>query len=874
MSKTLSGFCPKCNTPLTYEMGDVTVECPGCDLSFEVAALNKSSNAISSSVSSALSMITGFDNPESGVVFIENFFDTYNWKDYQETEEILIKDVSEVIQRNKIRNGASGQAWYIDYKGLAVPVAKKLEGLNNIAAKIAEKYDPEDMSESFANFDIYRKVSKALVANREEILKQLECAVKYAEKFKLDADKLAEIKKDLKDLTAALNALVAIETIQEVPGYDKAQEKVDKELEKVFAAKGIDAKAVYADALSIYNSSALEKGRALELFESIRGYGESVRYIEKINVYFDFNSEMFHFFGKYYIYKKESFQMPALNVANLGKKKEKAKDPAQGEEQQSVTAYTLYEIVNGVPSKDALVKGIEQFVTCYGSKYYYFKKNQGLYCFDLLTHTDTCVDAGKTADYMGNGAFQVRLVLNGTAIAIKKKLAPIEKKGCLGFGKKKKVEEILINNFSLILVDVKSATTRVVVKEMVDICDPYDKEIFYIFAERPIKGKDKKGNNIYDEKVAPISKLMVCDLASGENKSILSDSCEIHTVSNKKVVYSLWKPNALNRDLRVYDIVNGTDTLIEDNIYKYFAVIDGNIYYTIGNSSYRPLVRNSFDGNDRKEIMQNVENIIGIRAGWLYVSKGRRYNKTLIKVSADGESRVIICSQLKKIINFSSSYVHYVDINNQLRVVRTDGKEDRIIGENITWAIIDDNYLYYVRREKVELASDTLLGEDKYAFSLYKMDKDGSNVKKLVFNVADVKGFDDKRLFYVTKGNVRFKVTVPVDKKHTETHYEEHFVTRYFEFDKATEKSTVVMTLGLPARGTSFKSGCLKKEVKADVVFEEAPVVLSFKYKGLAAIGAVEAEAEEKKQEKKAESNAAPAKKEGLLGKIKGIFKK
>ena len=82
------------------------------------------------------------------------------------------------------------------------------------------------------------------------------------------------------------------------------------------------------------------------------------------------------------------------------------------------------------------------------------------------------------------------------------------------------------------------------------------------------------------------------------------------------------------------------------------------------------------------------------------------------------------------------------------------------------------------------------------------------------------------------------------------------------------------MTLGLPARGTSFKSGCLKKEVKADVVFEEAPVVLSFKYKGLAAIGAVESEAEEKKQEKKAESIAAPAKKQGLLEKVKGIFKK
>ena len=57
-----------------------------------------------------------------------------------------------------------------------------------------------------------------------------------------------------------------------------------------------------------------------------------------------------------------------------------------------------------------------------------------------------------------------------------------------------------------------------------------------------------------------------------------------------------------------------------------------------------------------------------------------------------------------------------------------------------------------------------------------------------------------------------------------EIHYEKHFVTRYFAFDKVTEKSEIVLTLGLPKGNTSYKVGCFGKQVTAEVIYEEAPI--------------------------------------------------
>ena len=109
-------------------------------------------------------------------------------------------------------------------------------------------------------------------------------------------------------------------------------------------------------------------------------------------------------------------------------------------------------------------------------------------------------------------------------------------------------------------------------------------------------------------------------LDKARTAQVLDEDCDICDVKGDLVFYTLWKNNDLNEDLHIYNMENGVDTLIENNIYEFFSVIDDKVYYTIGNSEFRPLVRANFDGSEREQVMLNVKKIERIRGGWFYIT--------------------------------------------------------------------------------------------------------------------------------------------------------------------------------------------------------------------------------------------------------------
>ena len=492
MSEKLTGKCPNCGSLLIYTANATTVTCNACDVTSSISDLKSGSRSTrpasaEAKISSVPAAIIGFDNPESGIVFLENFFDTYNWEEYYDTDVIEIPDIAEIVNTNKAKNGAAAQSWYLDFKSLAYPIAKKLEGLKIVANKIAAGYNSNDSSDALANFDNYRKIVAALVNGKDAILKRLESAIKFAERFALESARLAEIKKDIKDIQVALNMLVVPESIYDIPEFVQAQAKSNEEIAKTLAADGVNAEALYKDAVTLFNAGGAGKLSALADLEKIRGYKDSVKYINKINNYFDFELKMFYFNDRYYIYKFEEFTIAPLDLKNITKGKKAEGNTA--EEQESVRALALYEVVDGIPADVPVLKGIEKFITCYGNKYYYFRQNQGIYAFDLISHEDVLVDGGVTADYVdANGDYQLDFALDGSILFVKKKLHPVEKKGCI---LKKKEEEKLLNNYNIIAIDLYSSKTSVKVPELVDIALAFDKEIFYIYAEK-IEQTNKK----------------------------------------------------------------------------------------------------------------------------------------------------------------------------------------------------------------------------------------------------------------------------------------------------------------------------------------------------------------------------------------------
>ena len=279
MSELLTGSCPNCGCKLSYSQSDSTVTCVACDsvLTLSEIAGNSGANA---AAPAAHSLFMGFDNPESGVVFLENFFESYDWDAYQLLPEIAIPELAQVIGNNKIKNGAIPETWYLDFMSLYVPATKKLEGLCGFESKIINDFNPIDPTEIFAAFDNYRIVAEALLAEKESLLKSLNSAIDYAERFSLSKDRITEMKQCLQDLnqryaainteTVAVNGqpkTVVVTKIENMRAYNTAKEKYATRAAADFAARDIDAKNVYAQAVKAYQDGKIAE--ALPLFETV-----------------------------------------------------------------------------------------------------------------------------------------------------------------------------------------------------------------------------------------------------------------------------------------------------------------------------------------------------------------------------------------------------------------------------------------------------------------------------------------------------------------------------------------------------------------------------------------------------------------------------
>ena len=852
MSEQLTGFCPNCGNKLVYGKNESTVMCYACD---SVISVDEFSSKSASSVAgegfgaSAMmpAMMMGFDNPESGVVFVENFFENYDWVAYAIDADIVIPEIAEVVKNNKMKNGACAVSWYLDYKALAYPVRKKIEGLAQHQKEMGELYNPVDPTAALDLFDSYRNICVALKKAEKDIFKQLETAIKYAEKFALEADKLSEIKNDLASLKALFEKeVVWVKEINEIPAYVEASKAASREIAAKLAEKGINAEEVYASAVAQYNDGTPNKSVALAKFESIRGYEDSVTYIKKINQYFNFNDEVYRAFGKHFIYKEEDYT-PTFDLKNLTKNKgcsvfkkkdKKAEAAAPAEDApQAVKALALYEVVDGKPAKEAAIKGITKILTCYGGRLYYIKSNAGIHCFDIYSKAETCICKGKDEDFKNDkGNLECKLMSDGSSFYMVKlfkeeKVAEIAKKGCSAFKKKDKkgaknaapVEDHKLNPYCVVLVDMKNNTCKSVIKELVEFERNYGDKIFYYYAYKPEVPAKSGCLSKFKKVEEPETKkrLMVCDIITGTNKEI-SEDCQLYAVSGDYIIYSFWKPNQYNKDLHAFNLETDKDVILEKNVYNYFSVIEGKVYYTVGNAAYSPLVRIDLDGNNRIEIMPNVENVIGERGGWLYVLKGRGSNSILAKISNDGKEFVVICTQVSKYVRMDGNYLYYVDIYNNLRVVRIDGKYNRKLAENVHKIFPCEEGLYYTRNETV--------ASGETALSLYLMDRKGRNIKKMVFNVDYVQNDPNTNTLYHSKTeNVRFKVYLP--KQEDKATYEFHKITKYSVLDKATGESKLFLTLGWPEGDK--ETGCLKKK-KVNYIYEEAPIRPTYERESIA----------------------------------------
>lgn len=217
----------------------------------------------------------------------------------------------------------------------------------------------------------------------------------------------------------------------------------------------------------------------------------------------------------------------------------------------------------------------------------------------------------------------------------------------------------------------------------------------------------------------------------------------------------------------------------------------------------------------------------------MYVIKGYGRNKVLYKISTNGEKRVFLCSRVSKFVKYTSGYLYYVDVNSALHVVRNDGTNDKVLVEGVDEkrVIIDEDYIYYLRYENVN--------SRKKNYSLYRAKHDGSDTKKLAFDVLGIMPYDENTIYISKSELVTYEVKTPISKKEVSTEIQTYNIKNYYSFDKDSCKFNLILSLGNPkAHEFEFKGGCLRKTKKLNSTYKQIPNKAEYKRGGKAEAGA------------------------------------
>ena len=830
--KVIKGQCPNCSFLLHINEGE-SVTCPSCDSVIRaediVARPTKQyANVFADKqANTAAQYAQNIENPSSGLAYLENRFEVNDWNEFETNLVFKLQDITTVVEKNKVTNADKPDTWLLEFKSIIVPMTHKIHGVQTLIDQIADEYDPLDLTNTFTKFDDYLRLASAMVSRRESTYKILESDIKFLEKFKAPAATVDAAKKDFAAFKADYDKIQTVSKLEELPSVEKAISKIEKNIEEELAKDGINAEETYKEAIEDFNSPT-RFTKALSKFQSLKGYKDSSDYIKKINKFAHFNG-LLEMNGKLYyaITRKqtETFNVnaPAQSSAPAntsgGGCSSKTKAPVQSSVTTVPTYHgsmtTIYAVENKeYDPKKPIVQKISAFLTNYNGKLFFISENKDIKAYDFTNNALIDVDNGKSGCYpkiTAESDYRFVFSSDRKAIFLKKRLEArpmmMQNKGC---GKKAK-EEIKpsLNNFSLIKIDLATAQVSTVVSEIVDVMDVFGDYIFFNQSrdvDKVIKGKRNRDVIIK----VPQTFFSSYNLKTCAVEDMLDEHAFIIASEGSKIVYSRYSPVTYNMDLYVFDADTKESLLLEDNIYDAYPKLhDGKVLYSVGSYYRRSMFSIKLDGTERTEIMLNVENIQWYDKNWMYVIKGYGFNTTLIKISYDGKTRVVVATSVDRIIKMTEGYVYYVDKNGDLCMARNDGLEEDVITGNCKDAkiIIDADNLFLMSKESMDYSRKVVNS------SLYKMDLEGHNLKKVYYGLLDMEELDEQRIFLLKEETRKYIVTTPQEKGDPIISYITPKVKTYYSYNKVTKEMTPIFILGEPKEKTfEFKKGCIFKK--------------------------------------------------------------
>lgn len=629
--------CPSCGASLKAANANDPIACVYCGNT--VMPVQEPASAPRSELSGGMGgvlRIEGMRTPASGLAYMEQFFEEYDWESFAYAQALSIPEIDKLVASMKLTSADDKNTYLAAFQATFVPYAHKIAGCKDILEAVIREYK-EDNLDAYSTFDAYKRVSSMIAQRKEDILAALEKSANNAEKYKASAEEVAALRANLESLRNS-EPLQEYPDIKDIPEIRAFTAQKNAAILEQLAAKGIDANAEYQKARQLCADKHYSE--ALNALLPLQGYSDTADLIEKIDKYF-LITDVVEICGKLYFFKRSEEDSNILNL-----------HPTEGGK------------IQGKP----LIKNISQILTNFADNLYYLDDSRRLRVCNLTT---------------GEG----KLLYDKSIV----KYFFRNRKGYLEA--KQHNSDYETSAHDLLELNLAAGNLVYLVKNIRSVSSFTGNKLVYTISEKDV-GTVTKILNVDTRTLTSLGTRVVKiegylnnhviytqKAPNDSNKNLFakpleSDAPEIliernifnfETIVAGKLFYYIG--NSRNQNL-ITNTVSGTERTQWPLYVSEILFEQGNWLYFIRRVGYNSvLCKSRLDGTRLCVIAANIEKFVKVKNGYLYYINDE---SALVKVRLDGSNLQTLCQDVEDVLAVKEDKIIFVSIDDKIHRTNLD----------------------------------------------------------------------------------------------------------------------------------------------------------------------------------------------------------